>query len=59
MTAPAPQGTPPTLRTPPTGVEQAMLAAEQSLLASQHAARRALEVISAYEARHGEEPLNR
>ncbi|MEP6463443.1 MAG: hypothetical protein ABJC62_08515 [Frankiaceae bacterium] len=39
--------------------EQALRAAEQSLLASRQAARRALEVISAYEARHGEEPLSR
>ena len=37
----------------------ALRAAEQELLASQQAARRALDVINAYETRHGEEPLTR
>lgn len=37
----------------------ALRAAEQEMLASQQAARRALDVINAYEAQHGETPLTR
>jgi hypothetical protein len=59
MMAPPPQGTPLTLRIPRLSGVQALLAAEQSLLAGRQAARRALEVITAYEARHGEESLSR
>ncbi|MEP6462090.1 MAG: hypothetical protein ABJC62_01445 [Frankiaceae bacterium] len=59
MMAPPRQSTPLVVPVPRLSGKQALRDAERDLLASQQAARRALELISAYEARHGEQPLCR
>jgi len=55
--APPPQGDTLTLHVPPLSSERARRDAEQELLAASQAARRALDVLTAYERRHGDEPL--
>jgi hypothetical protein len=57
--APTQEGTPLALPFPRLSGKHALKAAEQELLASLQAARRALEIINAYEARNREEPLIR
>ena len=55
--APPPQGSTLTLPVPRLTNERARRDAEQELLAASQAARRALDVLTAYERRHGDEPL--
>lgn len=59
MLEPPPRGSLLTGPDPRLNRVRALRAAERELLASQQAARRALDVINAYETRHGEEPLTR
>jgi hypothetical protein len=54
---PPPLGSTLTLPVPRLGSERARREAEQELLAASQAARRALDMLTAYERRHGEEPL--
>ena len=55
--APSPQGSTLTLPVPRLTCKRARRDAEQELLAASQAARRALDVLTAHERRHGDEPL--